>query len=111
VKIDVEGGTGSGDDFGGEQGVAAEFEEVVVDPDAIDFEDVCPDVGEELLDEVAGRSVGRVTAGRSGTGRAERSSLPLGVSGRASSQMEKDGACSPEGGYGAVLQLAVTYRA
>ena len=68
-------------------GVPAPLEEVVVDADPVHPEHLLPDRRQELLPQVARGHV-RPTRPRRlqpGAGRARRSSLPLGVSGRASS--------------------------
>jgi len=50
---------GAGDDLDGQDGVAAEFEEVVVDADLVDAQDVGPDGGDGLF----GRGTRRDVAG------------------------------------------------
>ena len=67
----------------GQQGVAAQLEEAVVNADAIDAEDLRPDVGQQLLERAPRGGVENHLAKplprRGGQGR--RSSLPLGVRG------------------------------
>ncbi len=85
----VECGGESRDDLGGDQRVAAEFEEVVVRTDAVDAEQVPVDAGDDLLDRGGRRAV---RAGRDpGTGSALRSILPFALSGNASRIMTTDG--------------------
>ena len=78
--------------LGRQQRVAAQLEEVVVDADPLQAQHLGPDVGEHLLAGVRGRRVGTAAAGcRSGAGSAWRSTLPLGVSGSASSTTKAEG--------------------
>ncbi|XSF02876.1 hypothetical protein VZP55_35010 [Myxococcus faecalis] len=48
-QLDAEGGADAGDDLGGEEGVAAQLEEVAVEADALQAEDVGEDGGEKGL--------------------------------------------------------------
>jgi hypothetical protein len=67
-EFDAEDLAGLGDDLGGEQGVAAEFEEVVVNADAWKAENSSPDAAEQLFDGGAGRLVGWAGEGGGGLG-------------------------------------------
>ena len=81
----VERGAEPGDHLGGDQRVAAEVEEVVVEPTAVAAaEHLGEDRGDDLLDRGARRTeLGRPRT--SGSGSAFRSSLPLALSGNSSS--------------------------
>ena len=83
------------DDLDRVERVAAELEEIVVDADALQAEHRGPDRRQALLDRVARREVGRrparACARCAGAGSARRSSLPLAVSGIASSDTNADG--------------------
>jgi hypothetical protein len=71
--LDAEGVAQARGDAGGEEGVAAEVEEALLDADALDAEDFVPGGGDGLLRRGA----------RLGAGCAQRSSLPLAFSGKA----------------------------
>ena len=79
--------------LGRQQRVAAELEEVVVDADLLDARAPRPDRGQQLLHRpVRGAHVlRRGRCARSGAGSASRSTLPFGVSGRASRTTKADG--------------------
>ena len=83
-EVDVEELADAGDDLSGEEGMAAELEEVVVAADGVDGEDVLPDGGEELFGRGAwsGASGGGIGDGELGGGRARRSTLPWRERGR-----------------------------
>ncbi len=83
-----------GDHLGGQERVAAQLEEVVVDSDPLSLEDLLP----RLCDEGLRRGPWRVVrftryddSADSGAGRALRSTLPLGVSGKASRRTKAEG--------------------
>ena len=82
----VEGVADAGDDLGGQQGVTAEGEEIVVDSDGVHAQDLAPDAGQQALGGGAGQHGARAAPRRTapGAGSAARSSLPLGLRGRAS---------------------------
>lgn len=77
-----------------QQRMSPEGEEVVVAADALDAQRLRPDRRQHLLGRGAGRRVGAAGVGppgAPGAGSARRSSLPLGVSGSASSASNADG--------------------
>ena len=49
--------------LGGEQGISAQLEEVVVGSDLVDAEEVLPDLGHRLFVVTGGRNVGRLQVG------------------------------------------------
>jgi hypothetical protein len=55
---------GLGDDLDADDRVAAEIEEVVVDPDAVDAEDALPDLDQGALGVVARQGEGGVELGQ-----------------------------------------------
>ena len=80
-----ERGADAGDHAGGQQRVAAEVEEAVVDADPVQPEDLGEDPGTGSPRGRARRPAVAARRGESGAGSAARSSLPFGVSGSASS--------------------------
>ncbi len=79
LGLGVQRGTDAADEAGGEQGVAAQGEEAVVDPDAFDAQDVGEQPGEDLLVGRAGRAVSR---GRRGGGRGQGGPVEFAVGGQ-----------------------------
>ena len=75
---------GAGDHLHGQQGVAAEVEEVVVDADRGQAQQLGEQLAQDLLLRGPGRLDRRRRRAISGAGRALRSSLPLGVRGNES---------------------------
>ena len=68
-EVDIQHGVRAGDDPGGQQRMPAQLEEVVVDADAFQAQDFCPDRGQLLLDrvsrwDVTGGEVGPILIGR-----------------------------------------------
>ena len=88
-QVDAEGGADAGDDLGGEKGVAAEFEEVVVKAHALDAQHLAPEGGETLLGVVAGSEVvaGR---GEGGVRKGEGLAVELGVGGEGEGVQEDE---------------------
>ena len=80
----AEGGFDPGEEPDGQEGVAAEVEEVVVDTDARHAQHLLPDRRQQFLDRIARRDVAGSSSDRAatGAGRALRSSLPLEFSGK-----------------------------
>ena len=85
----------AGGQLGGEQRVAAEGEEVVAPADAVALEQRRPQPGQQLLGGRGGGLEAFLLAAASGAGRAWRSTLPLGVSGRRSSTWRWAGTMYP----------------
>ena len=93
-EVDIQHGVRPGDDLGGQQRMPAQLEEVVVDADAFQAQDFCPDRRQLLLDRVSRRRRNR-WRGRAGPDRARATPgdrpCRWAVSGSASSTTKADG--------------------
>ena len=89
-EMDVKERVDASDDLGGEEGVAAELEEVVADADAREEEDVLPDAGEDFLELGGGRGVVAESGG--GVGSWEAAAVELAVRGEGKGvELEEEG--------------------
>ncbi len=100
-QLNVEGRADAGDDLGGEEGVAAQLEEVAVDADALQAKDVGEDGGKTRLSGGGGRSEVVARSGGGEVGRREGLPVELAVS------REREGRERDESGRHHVLGQAL----
>src|SRR5215510_4835046 len=79
-EVDVEGGANARNHLGSKEGVTAQFsEEVIVNAEGIEFENIFPDSGEEVLERRGGRGEGALEKRSEGLRRRQSVAIDLAV--------------------------------
>jgi len=79
-EVDVEGGANARNHLGSKEGVTAQFsEEVIVNAEGIEFENIFPDSGEEVMERRGGRGEGALEKRGEGLRRRQSVAVDLAV--------------------------------